>query len=158
MANDDTPAAQESRDLDVQEEATQTLGETGMVLPGVLTLFGFQLIVVFNPIFMEKLYKQEQVAHLVSLGLLSVAAAMVLAPAAFRRRAEPWMLSRRFIGLTSRMMTWAMVPLMLTFAVDFYLVVKLVLASIPVALGLTIALLAVFTALWFVLPARAARR
>src|SRR3954471_11066447 len=84
--------------LDLEKEANQTLGETGMVLPGVLTLFGFQLVVVFNPLFLDKLYKQEQFAHLACLALLSLAGAMVLAPAAFRRKAEPGRLSQRFIS------------------------------------------------------------
>src|SRR5436305_14640340 len=101
--DDDAPEREEERGLDVQEEAAQTLGETGMVLPGVLTLFGFQLVVVFNPVFLDKLSKPEQWLHLAAMLALSVASALVLAPAAYRRSAEPWQLSRRYIDITTRM-------------------------------------------------------
>jgi uncharacterized protein (DUF983 family) len=60
-----------------------------MVLPGVLTLFGFQRIVVFNPLFLDKLSRAQQWLHLAAMVTLSIAAALVLAPAAYRRSAEP---------------------------------------------------------------------
>lgn len=41
--------------ISLSEAVTHLLEECRMVLPGIQALFGFQLIVVFNPTFYEKL-------------------------------------------------------------------------------------------------------
>lgn len=60
-----------------------------MILPGTQTLFGFQLIVVFNPCFQERLSPGEQYLHLLATMLVATATAMLIAPAAYHRRVEP---------------------------------------------------------------------
>ncbi|MBC7465650.1 MAG: hypothetical protein H7256_06615 [Bdellovibrio sp.] len=52
-----------------------------MLLPGIQTLFGFQLIAVFNQGFKSSLSESEQVVHLVSLLLIVISAVLVVAPA-----------------------------------------------------------------------------
>jgi len=51
------------------------------VLPGIQALFGFQLIAVFNDGFGEKLSSGQQVMHLVSIVLVALAIALVMAAA-----------------------------------------------------------------------------
>ena len=126
-----------------------------MVLPGVQALFGFQLIAVFNAPFFERLSAGERQIHLVSLVLVSLAVALVMAPAAYHRQAEPERVSARFIAYTSRVLMLAMAPLMVALSLDVYLIARMVLARVWVAglvAGFVFATLAV---VWFVIPWRA---
>jgi len=71
------------------DTVTHLLEECRMVLPGIQALFGFQLIAVFNPAFSEKLHWYEQCLHLTAIGLVAIAVALVMTPAAYHRQAEP---------------------------------------------------------------------
>src|SRR5258705_8073226 len=69
--------AEKSKTNEVQQEelplsvaAQYLLEECRMVLPGIQALFGFQLIVVFNPGFSQKLSAGEQRLHLLAIILL----------------------------------------------------------------------------------------
>jgi|GEM_PF-3040211 hypothetical protein len=62
--------------------------ECRMLLPGIQALFGFQLIAVFNSTFAEKLSTLEQQLHLLAIGLVSVAIALILTPAAYHRQID----------------------------------------------------------------------
>ena len=44
-----------SKSLPVDQAATFVLDESRMILPGIQALFGFQLMIVFNDAFTEKL-------------------------------------------------------------------------------------------------------
>ena len=102
----------ESRGTDNATEVTQALQETvsnileeaRMILPGTQTLFGFQLIVVFNARFHEELSPLEEHVHLGATMLTALATAMLIAPAAYHRIAEPESVSRRFVALASRLL------------------------------------------------------
>lgn len=48
--------------IPLSEAVTHLLEECRMVLPGIQALFGFQLIVVFNPAFNERLNGTEHSA------------------------------------------------------------------------------------------------
>jgi hypothetical protein len=139
---------------------TKTVGnvleEARMILPGTQTLFGFQLIVVFNTQFHERLSTVEEQLHLGATMLVALATAMLITPAAYHRIAEPESVSRAFVVLSSRLLSWSLVPLALAISADFYLVASLVTANTAVSIVLTAAVLVVFCGLWFVLPARAA--
>lgn len=96
----------------------QTLGEqlntvqqeARMVLPGIQTLFGFQLIVVFNSGFKSNLEPHEQIIHLFALLLVAISAILVLAPTAYHRQACH-NVSAHFLKLSSSFLAWAMLPL-----------------------------------------------
>jgi uncharacterized BrkB/YihY/UPF0761 family membrane protein len=69
----------------LSDAVTHVLEECRMVLPGIQTLFGFQLIAVFNSTFRERLSSPEQDLHLVAkilnnelLGLLLSAILLVV--------------------------------------------------------------------------------
>jgi Family of unknown function (DUF6328) len=141
----------ETQEEDIEDQTTHVLEEARMVLPGLQALFGFQLIAVFNNRF-SQLPASDQLTHLVSLILVVAAIAIIMTPAAYHRQAEPHRVSRQFIKLASRLMTLAMVPLMLGLCLDLYVVANAVLANGAASAALAAMFLALFLTLWFVFP------
>ena len=142
----------------LSESVKSILEEARMILPGTQTLFGFQLIVVFNSRFQERLSAGEQYLHLFATMLVATATAMLIAPAAYHRRVEPEEASRRFVVLASKLLTWSLVPLMLAVSADFYLVASLVTGNWQQSLILALLLFLVFIGFWYVLPWWVGRR
>lgn len=140
------------------ESVGNILEEARMILPGTQTLFGFQLIVVFNSRFQESLSPFEQFLHLGATMLVATATAMLMAPAAYHRRVEPEEASRRFVVLASKLLAWSLVPLMVAISADFYLVASLVTGDTLASVALACLLLVVFVGLWYILPWRARHR
>jgi hypothetical protein len=141
----------EQEQLPLSKAAEYLLDECRMVLPGIQALFGFQLIVVFNRAFGEKLSAGEQRLHLVAIALVVVAVAIIMTPAALHRGMNPRQVSATFIRVSTRLLLWSMVPLALSICADFYLVGRIILGSTTVALWAT-GLFALFVMLWFVVP------
>lgn len=123
-----------------------------MVLPGVQALFGFQLVAVFSHQFFDRLGETEHALHLGALFLTAVAAAMLMAPAAYHRQAEPGQVSDRFVAYASRLLTWAMVPLMLGLSIDMYVITMAMFRSWEGSLAVASALFVTYATLWFVIP------
>ena len=134
------------------------LEECRMVLPGIQTLFGFQLIAVFSDAFHEKLSEPQQLLHLAATVLVAVSVALVMAPAALHRRVERHSVSERFIDLSSRLLLAGMFPLAVSIALEAYLVSAVILGRPTEAWWVAAGLLVVFAALWLGLPARERRR
>jgi hypothetical protein len=80
-----------------------------------------------------------------------------MAPAAYHRQSEPGIISARFVLLASRLLTWAMLPLLLAITLDLFLVARLILGQPASAAMLAGVVLVLFVCLWFVFP-RYARR
>ncbi len=137
--------------LSLEKSAELLLTEIRTVLPGIQTLFGFQLIAVFNSGFREKLSVSGQYLHLCALGLLAIAIALIMTPAAYHRLSGVRHISDSFIWLAERMLLWSMVPLVLGICIDFYLVAGMVVQS-AIVLWLTAGLFATFAFLWFFVP------
>ncbi|MBC7458179.1 MAG: hypothetical protein H7235_07880 [Bdellovibrionaceae bacterium] len=133
------------------EQANTVEQEARMVLPGIQTLFGFQLMVVFNQGFKANLNQDEQLIHLFALLLIAVSAVLVMAPAAYHRQANH-QISVHFISLSSAFIAWAMLPLALGTCADIYIVSKVIIGSAEIAGVITFILGAIFTWTWFVLP------
>lgn len=138
--------------LPLSEAVTHVLEECRMVLPGIQALFGFQLIAVFNSTFQERLSSTEQYFHLAAIGLVSIAVALVMAPAALHRQTSPDAATQDFITIATRLLLMSMFPLMLGISFDFYLIARLILNNTIASLLLSIVLLMLFTILWFLLP------
>lgn len=147
------PPTDERERQSLAETVGNILEEARMILPGTQTLFGFQLIVVFNAQFQERLSPGEQSVHLAATMLVATATAMLMAPAAYHRRVEPESASRRFVTLASRLLSWSLVPLAIAICADFYLVASVVTGRWRLSLFLALLLLAVFGWFWFALPA-----
>lgn len=147
----------EAEQLSLSGVVANILEEGRMILPGTQTLFGFQLMVVFNQSFQEQLSVAEEYAHLVATGLVLVAMAMLMTPAAYHRRAEPDTDSRRFVEMANRLLFWSLPPLGVAVSIDFYLVASMVTRRRVESVVLALAAFVLFAWLWFVLPNRAAR-
>ena len=150
----------ESQPLELFQAVDLLLNECRMVLPGIQGLFGFQLIVVFSAAFHQQLSPVERGLHLVALALTAVAIALIMTPAAVHRQTHPCEATLAFVRLSTRLLLWSMVPLLLGVCLDFYLVARVISSSV-LAAWLAAALGAVFVALWWGLPrvhARAHRR
>ncbi len=136
----------------LEEEATHVTDEARMLLPGVQAVLGFQLVAVFNQRF-EALSAGEQVAHLAAFLLMALAMGLVMTPAAYHRQVERGCVSRRFIDLSSTLLTIAMLPLIVGVCLDAYLIGRLILDDrdgARIVAGATALLLA---CLWYGLPA-----
>src|SRR4029453_6595514 len=103
-----------AEEVSLNEAVTHLLEECRMVLPGIQALFGFQLISVFNSTFHEKLSSTEQFLHLAAIGLVALAVALVMAPAAFHRQTTPQAATQDFVKIASRLLLLSMFPLMLS--------------------------------------------
>jgi uncharacterized protein DUF6328 len=138
--------------LSLNDAASHLLEECRMVLPGIQALFGFQLIAVFSPEFAQRLSPLERGLHLAAITLVVLSIALVMAPAALHRQAEPRSVSEHFISVSSHLLLWGMMPLALGICADVYLVGRLVLGSRVAAAALASALLGAVGALWLWLP------
>jgi Family of unknown function (DUF6328) len=129
----------------------------GSGVPGLQALFGFQLIAIFNRRF-ETLTFSTQALHLVALFLTAISIALIMAPAAYHRIAEPEFGSEFFVHLTSKLIAVAMVPLVISLTLDVYLVTLLIVRNVLVSAAMAISVFAVFAGLWFAYPLVRRRR
>jgi len=144
--------------LPLSKAAEHLLEECRMVLPGIQALFGFQLISFFSPGFDEKLGLAEQRFHLLALGLVAVAVALVMTPAAYHCQTGRREITETFVALSTRLLLYSMLPLALGITIDFALIVGMMFDR-AVVVVLASALFAIFLSLWFLLPRwRALRR
>lgn len=141
----------------LKEEKANLVEEARMLLPGVQALFGFQTIAVFNDRF-DVLPTFVKQTHLLALGLVVLAMALVIAPAAFHRIAEPGCVSRRVIRLSSQLITSALAPLSCGIALDMYVVIYLASGSEAASLGGCIGALVFLLVMWFGFPISARGR
>ena len=141
----------EREGISLSKATEYLLEESRMVLPGMQALFGFQLIAVFNSAFTEKLGPLEQRLHLVAIGLVVLAIALIMTPAAYHRQTSPRAVSAHLIAMSSRLILMSMGPLALAICIDFYLVAWVVVHQRTAAALAAIALV-LFAALWFGFP------
>ena len=146
-----------SNEQDEEEEvplskATQFLfEECRMLLPGIQALFGFQLAAVFSPRFGDLLTSAEKRLHLLAMGLVAVAVALIMSPAAYHRQTCPRLVTARFFRISTRLVLLSMPCLAISFCLEFYLITRIITDALA-ASALASALFAVFFTLWFLLP------
>jgi len=138
----------------LEEASTQVGGEARMLLPGVQTILGFQLMAVFNQRF-EHFTSGEQTLHFAAFLLVALTMGLMLTPAAYHRHVERRIVSERFVRLSSRLLTWSLVPFMVGICLDTYLIGKLILKDMVPALIASLGMFLVLAGLWFVLPVTA---
>src|SRR5438105_464648 len=142
---------EKKEELPLSKAAEYLFDECRMVLPGIQALFGFQLVAVFNSAFAEKLSPAEQRLHLLAIALTAIAVAIIMTPAALHRQKGPYEVTDTFVRVSSRLLLWSMVPLALSISLDFCLVSRVITGSRFVAV-FALAMFALFSGLWFVLP------
>lgn len=136
------------------EERAQAIHEEArMVLPGIQTLFGFQLIAAFNARFSE-LEMPDRIIHLCALVLVALAIALIMTPAAYHRICEQDRTTSYFADLASTLIAAAMVPLLLGITLDIFVVTHITLDGRHTwsAVILAACAFAVFVALWIAFP------
>jgi hypothetical protein len=136
----------------LEEEATHVTDEARMVLPGVQAVLGFQLIAVFNQRFHE-FSPAEQLVHLSAFLLVALAMGLMMTPAAYHRQVERGRVSRRFVNLSSTLLTFAMLPLIGGVALDTYLIARLILNDKPAATVVAGGAALMLASLWYGVPA-----
>ena len=133
---------------------SHVLEECRMVLPGIHALFGFQLIAVFSESFGARLTPGEQRLHFLAIVLVVVAISLVMAPVAIHRQTQLQTLHERFVRAAARLLLASMFPLALAICLDVYLVARVIFADQVTSVAVAVGLLAVFAALWLLLPRR----
>ena len=108
---------------------------------------------MFNSRFAQVLQPFEQRLHLFAIGLVGLAIALIMTPAAFHRQTGPKKVTLQFIRLSTRLVLWSMPPLASSLCVEFYLISRII-TDRMIAAVLAATLFAVFVVLWFVLPRR----
>ena len=141
----------------LKDDLRNVFEEARMVLPGIQALIGFQTMAVFNQRF-STMPDEVKSAYLVALGLLILGMGLLMTPAAYHRLAERGMVSLRMINLTSTLITDGMVPLMLAFAIDVYVVAVAALGNSTVGIYGAVGTVVFLTGLWFVFPLAKKRR
>jgi len=138
--------------IPLSEAVTHLLEESRMVLPGIQALFGFQLIVVFNPGFHERLSDAERGLHLAAIGLIVIAIAMVMAPAAYHRQRDPQTIGEDFVFIATRLLLYSMFPLMMALALEFFLIARVITNKVRLSVAFAAIVVSIFSTLWFLLP------
>ena len=141
----------------LEEQATHMGGEARMLLPGVQTILGFQLMAVFNQRF-EQFTFAEQLTHYGAFILMAITMALMMAPAAYHRQVECDRVSGRFVVLSTRLLTFSMVPFIAGMCLDTYLIGRLITHESTLGLAAAAGLFCVLVGLWFVVPAIVGRR
>ncbi|HSS28522.1 MAG TPA: DUF6328 family protein [Usitatibacter sp.] len=137
-------------DESLEKRAEAAIQESRMVLPGIQTLFGFQLIAGFNQGFRE-LAVLEQHLHYASLILTALAIAIIMTPAAYHRSIGVQVVTQQFIRNSTRLLLASMPPLGVAISVEFYIVGRLIFdAAWPAIVGAV--LCALFFFMWLALP------
>ena len=75
-----------------------------------------------------------------------------MTPAAYHRQVEPGNVTRLFVDLASLFVTAAMIPMMMGLCIEVYLLGRVILRTEVITLVISVSLLTVFIALWFVFP------
>jgi hypothetical protein len=135
----------------LQHKVQHALDESRLLIIGAQVLLGFQSRAAFEPGF-ERLSRAAQWLNLGALGLMLVAVALLIAPAAYHRLAEAGEDTEAFHRLAGRLLVAAMVPLALGLCGDVLVVAHKVTGRTPLAAGGAAALLALCVGLWFGFP------
>lgn len=138
----------------LSDSVSHLLEECRMVLPGIQALFGFQLIAVFNQVFWDRLEAPDRLCHFAATALVAFSIVLVMTPAAYHRQAEPEAVSRNFVILSTRLLFWSMFPLMMAILIEFYVISRLIFASVVTGASLALLLGLAFVVFWFALPRR----
>jgi hypothetical protein len=136
---------------DISEAVSHLLEECRMVLPGIQALFGFQLVAVFNQRFAQ-IPAFDQFLHLTSTTLVAIAAAIIMAPAAYHRMRHESAVSKHFVQISARFILASMLLLACGIPADLFVISAMIFTRRLFAAILAIGLFAVLISLWFIFP------
>jgi hypothetical protein len=133
------------------DEMRNIIEEARVILPGVQALFGFQTIAVFNDRF-ANLPSYATLCHLIGLGMVIVAVALVMTPAVYYRVVGPRFVSRRMVKRSSWLIRSALAPLACGLALDMFTVIYVATGNLPASISGALATFLFLSSLWFVFP------
>lgn len=140
-----------SEKLPLKDVMRNVLEESRMVLPGVQTLFGFQLIAVFNSGF-GSLDAIDKDVHLVALLLNILAIGCLMAPASYHRQVERDCISDHLVKFASHLLCIGLIPLALSLSLDTYVVCKSITASTERGVVAGLFTLIFLALIWYAVP------
>lgn len=132
-------------------EMRNIIEEARVILPGVQALFGFQTIAVFNDRFAD-LPSYATLCHLIGLGMVIIAVALVMTPAVYYRVVGPAFVSRRMIKRSSWLIRSALAPLACGLALDMFTVIYVATKSLNPSIWGALATFFFLSGLWFAFP------
>jgi hypothetical protein len=139
-----------SRDSEeLKRHADQILQEIRIVLPGTQALMGFQFIAFFNPVFQNMADELKQL-HFAALILTILCSILLIAPVAFQQIGESGRVTRKFLSYTRRVLTGAMLCLLVAISADVYLASRLTGSSTLLAGAIALTLFGTGLFLWFI--------
>jgi DMSO reductase anchor subunit len=107
----------------IKDKVKNALDEARMLVLGAQVLVGFQFRSIFEQGF-EKLPLPSQLLKLLGLGLMLLAVALIISPAAYHRLVERGEDTHEIHRYTSRLMSWALLPFCFGLGIDFYVAVQ----------------------------------
>lgn len=125
--------------------------EARVILPGVQALFGFQTIAVFAERFAD-LPSFAVTCHLVGLGMVIIAVALVMTPAVYYRVVGPGYVSQRMVRRSSWLIRCALAPLACGLSLDMFTVIYVATKNLDASIWGAFATLIVLSSLWFAFP------
>ena len=140
------------KELPLDKAASLILDESRMILPGIQALFGFQLIVVFNDTFTQKLNVFEQRLHLLAIVLVVFTTVIIIAQAMYHRQTELQEVDEEFIRVATKLLLISRFPFMVSVCLEFYLICQVIVNDTPLSIILSLAVFALFLILWIGLP------
>ena len=132
----------------IDRKIEHVLTESRVVLPGAQALLGFQFATMLLDGF-DHLPESSKYVHLGSLGAIALTTVLLIAPAAYHRIVERGEDTESFHRVASGFVLAAMVPLGLGIAGDLFVVVRKITTSVPLALAVAGAALALLYGAWF---------
>jgi hypothetical protein len=143
----DKQASQEEKN---DQEMRNIIEEARCILPGLQAVFGFQTIAVFNERFTD-LQGYAQVCHLVGLGLMVTAMALLMTPAVYYR-AQHGQATSRMVRTSRKSIRGALMPLAVGLSLDMLTVMSLATDRLSLSIAAAVATFLLFVGLWYVIP------
>ena len=107
----------------IKDKVKNALDEARMLVLGAQVLVGFQFRSIFEQGF-DKLPLPSQLLKLLGLGLMLLAVALIISPAAYHRLVEKGEDTREIHRYTSKLMAWALLPFCFGLGIDFYVAMQ----------------------------------
>ena len=143
---------QASQEKKNDQEMRDIIEEARCILPGLQAVFGFQTIAVFNERFTD-LETYAQVCHLIGLGLMVAAMAMLMTPAVYNR-AQHGHATSNMVRVSRKMIRGGLIPLACGLSLDMLTVMSLATDRLALSISAAVASLLLFVGLWYIVPRR----
>jgi hypothetical protein len=143
--------------VDFAEKIETLLGEFRIIVPGLGALFGFQLVVAFQPTFAD-LPLDARIVNFAGVLCTALTILMLLVPASYHRFTPDYDQTESFLNFAQRMISLAFVFLPLSLGLSVYVQAVRTFGSEPAAAAISLGLLALLAIGWWVVPIRKAKR